>query len=109
HRRLATGFVTDTQMDGEDARIVTFANGLVVRELVVDVDDAQRRLAYAAVGGRSRHHHASFPVLADGPHRAPITWIDDVLPHEVAAPIGEMMEAGARAMQRTLSAAGPRA
>ena len=109
HRRLATGFVTDTQMDGEDARVVTFASGLVVRELIVDVDDAARRLAYAAVGGRSRHHSASFQVFPDGPDRARVTWIADVLPHEVAAPIGEMMEAGARAMQRTLSAAGSRA
>ena len=109
HQRLATGFVTDTQMDGDEARIVTFANGLVVRELIVDVDDAQRRLAYAAVGGRSRHHNASFQVFPDGPDRARVTWIADVLPHEVATPIGEMMEAGARAMQRTFAGAGSRA
>ena len=38
HRRLAPGFVTDTRLDGED-RIVTFADGLVVREVLVAVDD----------------------------------------------------------------------
>ena len=47
HRRLAEGFVTDTRLDG-DARVVTFANGMVLRELIVDIDDATRRFAYCA-------------------------------------------------------------
>ena len=38
HTRLVPGFVTDTKLDG-DARIVTFANGTVARELLVDCDD----------------------------------------------------------------------
>src|SRR5215510_7094292 len=101
HERLAPGFVTDCRMDGEDARIVTFANGLTVRELIVVVDDAARRLAYSARGGRSTHHNASFQILAEG-DRTRLVWIADVLPHEVAKPIGEMMEAGARVMQTTL-------
>ncbi len=46
HTRLAPGFVTDTKMDG-DARIVTFGNGLVARELIVDVE---RRRAAARRG-----------------------------------------------------------
>jgi carbon monoxide dehydrogenase subunit G len=101
HRRLAPGFVTDTHMDG-DTRIVTFANGMVVRELIVDVDDAARRLAYAAVGGRSTHHNASFQVFADGEHGSRLVWIADVLPHEVAKPITEMMEHGLRVVRQTL-------
>jgi carbon monoxide dehydrogenase subunit G len=101
HRRLAPGFVTDTHMDG-DARIVTFANGMVVRELIVDVDDAARRLAYAAVGGRSTHHNASFQVFADGEHGSRLVWIADVLPHGVAKPITEMMEHGLRVVRQTL-------
>ncbi len=38
HQRLTPGFVIDARLDG-DARIVTFANGAVVRELLVDIDD----------------------------------------------------------------------
>ena len=34
HQRLARGFVVETKLDG-DARIVTFANGFVVREMIV--------------------------------------------------------------------------
>jgi hypothetical protein len=49
HQRLAPGFVVDVRLD-EDARVVTFANGAVVRELIVDIDDdtARRRLVWIA-------------------------------------------------------------
>ena len=35
HHRLVPGFVVDTRLE-EGARIVTFGNGMVVRELIVD-------------------------------------------------------------------------
>ena len=59
HTRLAQGFVTDTRLEG-DSRVVTFANGAVVRRLIVDVDDHARRLAYAVVEWQTTHHNASF-------------------------------------------------
>ena len=48
HTRLVPGFVTDTQLDGQD-RIVTFFTGSVQREPLVDLDDDARRLVYCAV------------------------------------------------------------
>jgi hypothetical protein len=104
HERLAAGFVVDDRLDG-DARVVTFVNGFTVRELIVDVDDERRRLAYAAVGGRASFHHSSMQVLADGPARCRIVWITDVLPHEMAEPIRALVEQGAAAMKRTLERA----
>jgi len=101
HRRLAPGFVTDTRLDG-DARIVTFANGLVTRELIVDVDDKARRVAYAAVGGRLSHHHATMQVIADADGRCRLVWVADLLPHDMAGAIGGMMEQGSAVMKRTL-------
>lgn len=100
HTRVAPGFVTDCRMDGPD-RIVTFANGLTARELIVDVDDAARRLAYSARSERLKHHGASFQVFADG-DGCRIVWIADVLPHEAAAAVGQMMDAGIAAMRKTL-------
>src|SRR5437667_11627001 len=82
HTRLVPGFVLDTKLDG-DARIVTFANGTVARELLVDCDDALRRLAYAVVSERVKQHSASVQVLADGDARTRLVWIVDVLPHEL--------------------------
>ena len=104
HTRLAVGFVTDCSLDG-DARVVTFANGMVARELIVDVNDADRRLAYAAVGGRLSHHSASAQVFPDGEGRSRVVWIADLLPNELAPAIDSMMEQGSSAMKKTLERA----
>ena len=45
--RLVPGLVVDTRLEN-GVRIVTFANGLVARELIVDIDDDARRLVWAA-------------------------------------------------------------
>ena len=101
HRRLVPGFVVDTRLDG-DARIVTFGNGMVVRELIVDLDDDARRLAWSARGGRLTHHNASVRVSADGDGRTRLVWVADLLPHELAADIRGMMEQAAAIMKKTL-------
>jgi carbon monoxide dehydrogenase subunit G len=101
HRRLAPGFVVDTQLDG-DARIVTFANGMVARELLVAIDDETRRVAYAAVGGRATHHNASMQVFAEGEARCRLVWITDLLPHDLSGPISAMIEQGSAIMKQTL-------
>ena len=62
HTRLAPDFVTDVRMDG-DARIVTFANGMTAKELIVDIDDAARRLVWAVVEGRPTHHNGSIQIF----------------------------------------------
>ena len=101
HLRLARGFVVDTRLEG-DARIVTFANGLVARELIVDIDDKARRLVWAAVGGRASHYNASLQVFAEGEGASRAVWIADLLPHDLAGPIGAMIEEGCAAIKRTL-------
>jgi hypothetical protein len=98
HTRLAPGFVLDTKLDG-DARIVTFSNGTVARELLVDRDDDRRRLAYAAVSERLTQHSASIQIIADGDHRCRMIWITDVLPHQIAPYISGQMDQGALAVQ----------
>jgi hypothetical protein len=98
HTRLAPGFVLDTKLDG-DARIVSFSNGTVARELLVDRDDDRRRLAYAAVSERLTQHSASIQIIADGDHRCRMIWITDVLPHQIAPYISGQMDQGALAVQ----------
>ena len=101
HQRLARGFVVDCRMDGDD-RIVTFANGFVAREVIVDVDDARRRLAYSARSERLAHHHATFELSADGPGRTRVVWIADLLPDSAATTVDTMRQAGVSAMAETL-------
>ena len=100
HTRLVPGFVTDCRLDG-DARVVTFANGIVAREVIVDVSDEQRRIAWTAVGGRLTHHNASAQVFAEG-QSSRVVWIADLLPHEMAPAIAGMIEQGLAAMQQAL-------
>ena len=101
HTRLAPGFLLDTRME-EGARVVTFANGLVARELIVDVDEASRRIAWSVVGGRMTHHNASLQVFPDGDGRTRVVWIADLLPHELAPAIRGLITEGMAVMQRTL-------
>jgi carbon monoxide dehydrogenase subunit G len=105
HQRLAPGFVTDTRLDG-DARIVTFANGAVARELLVDADDKARRLAYSVLDSpiKMTHHHATIQVVPEGANQSRVIWIADVWPNEAAERVGAMMEQGSRVMERTLNA-----
>jgi len=101
HTRLAPGFVTDVRMEGEEARVVTFGNGQVARELIVDVDDQARRMAWAAVGGPMTHYNASAQVFDHGDGRSRFVWIADLLPHELAPAIAGMIEQGLAAIKQT--------
>jgi hypothetical protein len=103
HTRFAPGYVVDTQLE-EGARVVTFANGVVVRELIVSVDHGSRRLAYAAVGGTAAHHNASFQVFPSESGGSVLVWITDILPDTVADKFAAMIDGGASVIKRTLDA-----
>jgi hypothetical protein len=103
HTRLARGMVLDTRLDG-DARIVTFANGEVVRERIVGVDDTARRLAYAVVDWHTTHHNASFQVFPEGEARCRLVWITDLLPDTIADLVAGFVDQGCAAITRTLQA-----
>ncbi|WP_336156692.1 SRPBCC family protein [Amycolatopsis sp. VC5-11] len=102
-RRMAPGFVLDSRAE-DDCRIVTFADGTVVRERRIGVDHDTRRIVYSVVGGdvRPEHDNASMQVLADGEQRCRLVWIRDVLPDQLAAPMSKTMSAGLAVIKRTL-------
>ncbi|WJR78971.1 SRPBCC family protein [Bradyrhizobium sp. NP1] len=102
HTRLVPGFVLDTKLDGE-ARIVSFANGTTVRELLVDCDETRRRLVYAVISERITQHSASVQVIADGEAKCRLVWTVDVLPHAIAPYIDGQMEQAALAMRKALA------
>ncbi|MFN2424848.1 MAG: SRPBCC family protein [Candidatus Binatia bacterium] len=95
HTRLAPGFVTDVTMEeGDRARVVTFGNGMVVREQMVDVDDEHCRVAWSATGGALTHHNASAQVFPEGLTCTRFVWIADLLPDDAAPAITQMIEQG---------------
>ena len=101
HTRLVPGFVVDTQLE-PGARIVTFGNGMVARELIVDIDDNNKRVVWSATGEQLTHHNGSAQVFANGDGETRVIWIADLLPNEAAGPIGQMMEQGMAVMKATL-------
>jgi hypothetical protein len=103
HERLARGFVTDVHVDGTD-RIVTFANGTVLRERIVTVDDAARLLVWSIVDGPYEHHNGSAQVFAEG-GRVTLAWIADLLPDELTERTAGLMELGLKAIKETLEQA----
>jgi carbon monoxide dehydrogenase subunit G len=108
HQRLNPGFVTDCRLDN-NTRIVTFHNGNVVREELVDCDEARRRLVYAIVGREGLvHYNGSVQVVGNDQGRSRIIWTVDVLPNDIAPYISGQMDLAAAAMQKTLATASPR-
>jgi hypothetical protein len=103
HERLVPGFVVDSRLDGDD-RLVTFFDGAVARERLVDIDDESRRLVWSVVDSPTgiTHHNASAQVLVEGEGRSRFVWIADVLPHSVAGPMRERMDRGVGVVKRTL-------
>jgi carbon monoxide dehydrogenase subunit G len=104
HERLVPGFVTECRMDGED-RIVTFATGAVMREVLIDLDDEQRRLAWSIVDGPYRHHNGVAQVFADG-DGSRFVWTTDLLADdEVVQLTDQSMQTGIGVVKQTLEAA----
>jgi len=98
-QRLVPGFVTACTLDG-DARIVTFANGSVAREMLVDCDDIRQRLVYAINNERLKHYSASVQVIAEGEASCRLVWIIDMLPNELAPYVQEQTKAAVAAMHK---------
>jgi uncharacterized protein YndB with AHSA1/START domain len=103
HERLVPGFALDARLDGED-RIVTFGDGTVLRERLVDLDDETRRLVWSIVDGPYAHHNASAQVFSEAENRARFVWTADLLPNELAARTGEAMGQGTEVVKQTLEA-----
>lgn len=106
HVRLVPGFATDAQLDGED-RIVTFFNGSVLRERLVDRDDEARRLVWSIADPPYTHHNASAQVFADGADRSRFVWIADFLPKELASRAASLIDEALSVIKRTLESDRP--
>lgn len=102
--KLFAPVLTDCQLSG-DARTVRFANGLVVHERLIDVDDGERRVAYTALDGPGMtYHHASMRIEHAGSGHCLFVWTTDFLPEEAGTNLSSLIEQGASALKRNLEA-----
>ena len=70
HTRLVPGFVHRHQTRRRRAHRDVLPTAPSRAKLLVDCDDARRRLVYAVVSERVKQHSASVQVFADGDGRA---------------------------------------
>ena len=95
--RLFSPVLTDASMEG-DVRTVTFANGMVVRERILSVDEARRRVAYTALGPMFEHHSASMQIVAVDDASCRFVWVTDFLPDGIAGTVEPLVRQGSRAL-----------
>ena len=100
------GFVVATRVEPGRRAIVTFANGVTVREPIVTLDDAAMRLVWSVEGLPTTHYNASVQVVP-GTDATRVVWIADFLPDAMADQIEAAMQAGAEAMQAALARLDP--
>lgn len=101
HTRLVPGFVVATTLE-PGARVVTFGNGLVIREPIVTIDDEAMRLVWSAEGGQTTHYNASAQVVRGSDGSTRVVWTADFLPDSVKGAIDGMMTAGSNVIKQTL-------
>lgn len=100
--KLFAPVLVDAHLEGE-VRTARFANGMVVRERIIDVDDERRRVAYSVMDGPGMtYHHASMQVVDAGPGRCQFIWITDFLPEHVGPNLSPLIEQGTRALKHNL-------
>ena len=100
--KLFAPVLVDGHLERE-IRTVRFANGMVARERIIDVDDERRRVAYSVVDGPGMsYHHASMQVVDAGPGCCQFIWITDFLPTDIRGNLLPLIEQGARALKNNL-------
>jgi Polyketide cyclase / dehydrase and lipid transport len=100
HTRVVPGMVTNTTLEDEgEVRIVTFANGIVLKEDMISNDAEAMRLAWSAQSDQWTHHNASLQIFAAGEGHSEAVWTADVLPHSVGPMMEQFLTAGLGAMK----------
>lgn len=103
HIRFVPGYAAKTLING-DTRILTMSNGNIVKELIIDIDNHNYRLAYAVIETQMpiTFHHASFQVFPEGENSCRLVWITDILPHELEPEVRVRVDRGSMVIKQTL-------
>jgi hypothetical protein len=104
HTRVAPGFLIDNKPE-DGARLLTFANGAVFRELLVSCDDQQRRLVYAIAQPPFTTYSATVEIFDAGAGSSRLAWTVNFLPNELTDSIASQMDAALGVMKTTLERA----
>ena len=100
HKLFAPVLIEGT-MEG-NVRTVTFANGLVVRERIIDIDESRRRVAYGVLDGAFDHHSASMQIMPISDASCRFIWVSDFLPNDQIEAVRPLVEQGSRALAQNI-------
>jgi len=103
HTRLVPGFVVHTELE-QGARVVTFGNGMQLREPIIDLDETKRRLVWSAERAGMIHYNASVQVFA-ADEGSRVVWIADFLPDNMRDEVRSLMSEGISVMKATMDQA----
>jgi Polyketide cyclase / dehydrase and lipid transport len=101
-RHVFAPVLSGSHMEAPGRRVVTFANGMVIKERIVDCDPVRRRIAYAVVESDFIHHSASMQIVPIDDRTCRFVWTTDVLPDAAVEGIRPLMEAGTLALKQNL-------
>ena len=94
--------LVDSHLEG-DVRVVRFANGTVLHERILDLDENRRRIAYTALDAPGlTYHHASMQIRDEAPGQCLFTWITDFTPAEMSGQLLPLIEQGTHAFKFNL-------
>jgi Polyketide cyclase / dehydrase and lipid transport len=100
HTRVVPGMVRNTTLEDDgEVRIVSFANGVVLKEYMISNDADAMRLAWSAQSDQWTHHNASLQIFAHDDGKCEAVWTADVLPHAAGAMMEQFLTAGLAAMK----------
>jgi hypothetical protein len=106
HTRLVPGFVKHTSLE-PGVRVVTFASGALVREPIITLDDASRRLVWSAQSQMLTHYNAALQVVGASDSGSRVVWVVDFLPEGAADYIDKAMSGALSVMKPALDALVP--
>jgi hypothetical protein len=98
---LYAGVLVDGRFEG-DIRTVTFANGMLVRERIIAIDEARMRVAYAVLGDRFEQHAASMRIVPVSARQCHFVWVSGFLPETNADTVGSLMAKSCAPLKRVL-------
>ena len=100
HTRVVPGMVINTILeDGGEVRIVTFGNGMVLKEYMISNDADAMRIAWSAESDQWTHDNASLQIFGRDDDTCEAVWTADVLPHSAGVLMEQFLTAGLAAMK----------
>ena len=106
HTRVAPAMVTDCRLNADGTeRIVTFADGTVLPETIIAIDDSLMRLVWSARTPSLTHHNGAMEIVRLAEGKSSVSWTADVLPHAAADPMSTAIGMGLATMKAHLEKA----